>query len=56
MESILAWGVDVVRFVQGAASPVMTVFMKGLSALGSEWFYLAILPVIYWCVDRRRGA
>jgi hypothetical protein len=29
--------------------------MKGLSLLGTEYCYLAILPLIYWCVDKRRG-
>jgi membrane-associated phospholipid phosphatase len=55
MEAMLAWGLGVVRFVQGMVSPAMTIVMKGLSFLGTEWFFLAALPLIYWCVDRRKG-
>ena len=55
MESILSWGVELIRAVQRHASPALTIAMKGLTALGSEWFYLAVLPVVYWCVDRRKG-
>jgi len=29
---------------------------KLLSLLGNEGFYLFLLPLIYWCVDRRTGA
>ncbi len=55
MEGILDWGLGLVRQVQVIASPTLTVAMKGVSFLGSEWFYLAALPLIYWCFDRRRG-
>jgi membrane-associated phospholipid phosphatase len=45
-----------VRDVQSVSSPTLTMVMKGLSFLGTEWFFLAALPLIYWCVDRRQGA
>jgi len=55
MNGILAWGLDLIRTVQQIANPTLTVIMKVITALGTEWFYLAALPLIYWCVDRRRG-
>lgn len=55
MQGILDWGVEVVRGVQTLASPAMTGLMKGISLLGTEWFYLLILPIVYWCIDRKRG-
>lgn len=30
-------------------------FMTFMSALGTEEFYLVVLPVIYWCIDKRLG-
>lgn len=30
--------------------------MGAISALGNEYFFLLLLPVLYWCFDRRRGA
>lgn len=56
MNDILAWGLDVVRFVQRAVSPGLTPVVMAITFLGTEWFYLAALPLIYWCVDKRRGA
>ncbi|MFZ4615451.1 MAG: phosphatase PAP2 family protein [Rectinemataceae bacterium] len=56
MDPILAWGLDVVRLAQGFASPALTTVMKGISFLGSEPFYLIMLPILYWAVDRDRGA
>ena len=55
MNPILSWGMDVVRGAQSFASPLLTAVMKGLSLAGTEFCYLAILPLIYWCVDKRRG-
>jgi membrane-associated phospholipid phosphatase len=55
MDGMLSWGLDLIRSVQQIASPVLTIVMKGITTLGTEWFYLAALPLVYWCVDRRRG-
>lgn len=55
MEGILEWGVDVVRAIQTIASPGLTVAMKILTQLGSEYFYMIFLPILFWCVDARFG-
>lgn len=55
MNPILSWGMDVVRGAQSFANPLLTSVMKGISLAGTEFCYLAILPLIYWCVDKRRG-
>jgi hypothetical protein len=55
MDAILSWGLDLVRSIQTIANPTMTFVMKALSTLGTEWFYMAALSLVYWCVDRRRG-
>ncbi len=55
MDQILAWGLGLVRAAQSHASPALTALMKGLSFAGSEYCYLIVLPLVYWCVDKRRG-
>ena len=55
MDEILAWGLEVVRGVQTAASPALTVFFRLVSAMGTEYFFLLALPVVFWCVDHRKG-
>jgi Membrane-associated phospholipid phosphatase len=55
MSQILNWGLDVVRGVQSLANPVLTAAMKAISFSGTEIFLLIALPLVYWCVDKRRG-
>lgn len=55
MDEVLAWGLEIVRSVQTAASPALTAFFRFLSLLGTEYFFLFALPVVYWCVDHRKG-
>jgi hypothetical protein len=55
MSAILSWGMDLVRGLQSLASPALTFAMKGLSLMGTEFCFMAILPMVYWCVDKRRG-
>jgi membrane-associated phospholipid phosphatase len=56
MDMILAWGLDVIRAFQSIANPALTTIMKIASFCGTEYFYMALLTGLYWCVDRRRGA
>lgn len=46
----------VVRKIQEILGPGMLVPMKAITFFGSEGFVLAVLPLIYWCVDRKKGA
>ncbi|MEI6875872.1 MAG: phosphatase PAP2 family protein [Spirochaetota bacterium] len=56
MDGILAWGLDLIRAIQQIESPTLTAIMKGISLLGSTGFCFIMLSLIYWLVDRRRGA
>jgi len=55
MEELLSWGLDVIRAAQTFANPALTVFFRFLSVLGTEYFYLLLIPVVYWCADHRKG-
>jgi len=55
LSAILSWGLDLVRGVQSLATPPLTFAMKAFSFMGTEFFFFLLLPLIYWCVDRRRG-
>jgi membrane-associated phospholipid phosphatase len=56
MDAVLAWGLEVVRDVQSFFGPAMLVPMKSITFFGSETFALAMLPLLFWCVDREKGA
>jgi membrane-associated phospholipid phosphatase len=41
--------------VQGGASPALTAFMKAVTNFGSALAYMILLPLIYWCIDEKKG-
>jgi membrane-associated phospholipid phosphatase len=55
MESVLQWGLNFIRQIQSHANPPLTGFMLGITWLGSTTAYLLLLPLIYWCIDEKRG-
>jgi membrane-associated phospholipid phosphatase len=54
MNSILDWGIDFIAGLQ-ASAPWLEAPSRFFSFLGTEEFYLFILPFLYWCVDVRLG-
>jgi membrane-associated phospholipid phosphatase len=52
----LSTGLEFVRTTQKVLGPGLLVPMKIVTFLGSELFVLSVLPLIYWCIDRKRGA
>ncbi len=44
-----------IRQVQSSANPVLDVLFTVGSFLGEEYFYLLLLPFLYWCVDKSLG-
>jgi membrane-associated phospholipid phosphatase len=55
MEPLLQWGLDFIRLIQSQANPPLTILMKVFTNLGSSVAYIVILPLIYWCVDEKKG-
>jgi membrane-associated phospholipid phosphatase len=55
-DAIYAWGLEVIRALQGAGNPAITAAARFFSALGHPITYIAIAAFVYWCVDERRGA
>jgi membrane-associated phospholipid phosphatase len=55
MEPILQWGLEIIRNIQTVASPPLTVVMRIITSIGGEAVYLALIPVVYWCIDEKKG-
>ena len=55
MESVLNWGIEVVLWFQ-QFSPALDLPFKVLTSLGDKEFYLLLVPLVYWCINRRAGA
>lgn len=54
MESIIQFGIAFSLWFQGLGGWLETP-MRVFTFLGSEEFFLLVLPVVYWCVDARLG-
>ena len=55
MDSVLKWGIEVVIWFQ-QFSPSLDIPFKVLTFLGDKEFYMLLMPLMYWCVNRRVGA
>jgi len=55
MESILQWGLDFIRIIQSRATVPLTTVMIGITWLGSSTAYMVLIPLIYWCIDEKKG-
>ena len=55
MENMWYWGIDSILWMQ-QFSPILDIPFKLITYMGDEIFYLTMLPLLYWSVDRRIGA
>ena len=44
---------DIILFIQQIAHPMLDWFFIAVTFLGNEEFYLIIVPILYWCVDKK---
>ncbi len=51
-EPLYAFGHDLIAWLQRARTPFLDGVAHGFSFLGDEPFYLLLIPVLYWAVDR----
>ncbi len=54
MDEIYTTSLELIRWLQGNYSQ-LTGFMTAVSFFGSENFYLLIMPLTYWSVNKRLG-
>ncbi len=54
MNGVLDWGVDVVLWFQ-QFSPALDLPFEAITNLGGLTAYLALLPLVYWCLDKPLG-
>jgi membrane-associated phospholipid phosphatase len=54
MDTWLLWGTPVVVWLQSLGSFLITP-MKALSFLGTEVFFLLVMPAMVWCIDASLG-
>jgi membrane-associated phospholipid phosphatase len=55
MNGVLEWGYDLISWTQ-QFSPALDTLFKTITTLGAEQGFLLLLPLVFWCLDKRRGA
>jgi membrane-associated phospholipid phosphatase len=55
MKACLDWGIEVVLWFQ-QFSPALDLPFKALTMTGNEPFFMLLIPLVYWCINRRLGA
>jgi len=51
---MLDWGIDIILWLQ-KGSPSLDLPFIALTFLGNEGFFIVLIPLVYWCYDRRTG-
>ncbi|MCZ7673299.1 MAG: hypothetical protein M5U34_42395 [Chloroflexi bacterium] len=54
MDPIYEFGLNMTRYLQ-ETYPQLVGFFVFISDLGLEEFYLALFPLIYWCIHKTMG-
>jgi len=53
--SLIPWGTEVILWAQSFGNPFLDRLFTAATFLGEKEFYLAFLPLIYWCFHKRTG-
>ncbi len=54
MDALTNFGLEAIAWLQ-STYPQLAGIMVFFTTLGNEEFYLALLPIFYWCIDKRVG-
>ena len=55
MEQVMQWGLEVITTIQKVGNPFLDTVFKGITSLGNEEFFLIVIPLVFWCVDTKKG-
>lgn len=56
MENAFEWGMEWIIALQGLGGPIAESIFYAITFMGEEYFYLIVVPIIYWSVDAAIGA
>jgi len=53
--SLLPWGTNIILILQSWSHPLLDMLLSGVTLLGTEGFYMLLLPVLVWCLNKELG-
>jgi undecaprenyl-diphosphatase len=55
LESLVPWGTEIIVWAQSFSNNWLDAIFAFFTFLGYEQFYLFVLPLVYWSIDKRTG-
>ncbi len=55
MDTLIQWGLGVVQWIQTFRNPAFDTFFLTINLIGEANFYLAFVPLIFWCLHKQIG-
>ena len=55
METVLLWGLEVIKTIQQIQCPPLNTVFLAITSLGGGISFLFVLPLLFWCVDYKLG-
>jgi membrane-associated phospholipid phosphatase len=55
LRSLVPWGLEAIRWVQGFRTPWLDLFFQAVTNLGTVYFYIVFIGGLYWAVNRAWG-
>lgn len=52
---LIPWGYNILLSIEHCKTPFLDYFFSGITFIGSEWFYILFLPIIYWSINKELG-
>lgn len=46
---------ELIKLIQSFSTPFLDNFFQAVTMLGEEYFYIGILALVFWCIDKRYG-
>lgn len=55
MDAIHAWGLVIIKAIQTIRSDALDHAFLAMTSLGNDMFYMLLLPLLYWCVEKHQS-
>ena len=55
MDGLIQWGLPIVQWVQSLRNPILDPIMGITYFLGTEEFFILLVALIFWCLDKSLG-
>ena len=49
------WGIELIKVIQGSANPAFTAVIELITVMGTGYFYIPLILIIFWWIDEKRG-